>query len=198
MMKKLLVAVAMFPLVASASELSVGTIEVMGGSNLGLNFDTQEEKGNPEKTKTTSYALDATGLYYVTPNIAVGLGLAYDSSTDKLAGIEDGLSTLAIGPAVAYEQSVAPQVSVFGVGHVAYASSTKTHTATPDTKFSGYNFGVDAGVKYFLVKSVSLNLGVGYNYTKVTGDAVGGGEKPEITTSGFGLNGGISVYFGGK
>ncbi len=182
MMKKILVALAMFPMVASAEGLAAGTFELTGGSNLGFNSDSVEVKDGTT-TDTTQYGLSTTGLYYVIPNLGVGLDLTYDSSTDKANGIKDGLSALLVGPAISYEMPIAPQFAVFGRGNVGYVSATQTHTGRSDITASGYGFGLELGAKYFLVKNFSFDAGLGYDYKNVKDDTA---AKNEITTSGFG------------
>jgi hypothetical protein len=191
MMKKILVALAMFPMVAAANDLSAGTLELTGDSNLSFNSGSVKVKDG-STTDTTDYGLGATGLYYVTPNVGIGASLQYSNSKEKVGGVESGLSTLLVGPAVGVDFPVAPQVSFFGRGAVGYASSTLTETGSPDFDLTGYGFTVEAGVKYFVTKAFSLDAGLGYDWLQLK-------KSPaEITTSGFGVNVGLSVYFGNK
>lgn len=191
MMKKILVALAMFPMVAAANELSIGTFELTGDSNLSFNSGSVKVKDGTT-TDTTDYGLGASGLYYVTPNVGIGATLQYSNSKEKVAGDETGLSTLLVGPAVGLDFSVAPQVSVFGRGVVGYASSTRTATGSPDVDLTGFGFNLEAGVKYFVTKAFSLDAGLAYDWVQLK-------KSPfEVTTSGFGVNAGVSVYFGAK
>jgi long-subunit fatty acid transport protein len=191
MMKKLLVALALFPMVATANELSVGTFELAGDSDLNFRSGSVDVK-NGGSTDTTNYGLGATGLYYVTPNVGVGAALQYAYAKESAGGVDTSLSTLLIGPAVGVDFSVAPQFSLFGRGAVGYASSTQTQTAMADINPTGYGFSLAAGVKYFPVKAFSLDAGLGYDWVKLTKSPL------EVTTSGFGVNLGVSVYFNAK
>lgn len=191
MMKRVLVALAMFPLVAQANELSVGTFELSGATSFGAHTGSIEVTDGGS-VDTTDYGLSAAGLYYFTPNVAVGLSVDYSNSKEKANGFENGFSTLLLGPAIGFDFSVAPKLSLFGRGMIGYASSTFTETGSPDITPTGFGFGLEAGVKYFPVTSFSFDAGVGYDWVRLKEDPV------EVTTSGVGVNLGLSVYFGGK
>jgi long-subunit fatty acid transport protein len=198
MTKKILVALAMFPMAAFASGITPGTVELKGGTNLGFVSGSSKSDPGGDKTDVTQYGLDATGLYYVNPNLSIGAQVQYDSTKFEFpGGGERGSKTLRIGPAIAYEQEVAPQVAVFGLGTVGYVRDTTTATGTPDDTGSGFGFGLEAGAKYFIVKSVSLNAALSYDYAKLSFDEVGG-VTPKRTDSAFGVLFGVSVYLGGK
>jgi opacity protein-like surface antigen len=190
----------MVPMFAQASDLSVGTIQITGDSNLGFAAGTVEQKGAPEKTKTTDFGLNLTSLYYVTNNIGVGVGTGYTFSGEKVGDVKDSLSALLIGPAVGINYPVAEKAAMFALANVGYITGKSTHEepglAKEDNSASGFGFGVAAGAKYFLAKSFSLDGSIGYDWSKLTGEAPpGGGDKPETTISGFGFNVGLSVYF---
>jgi hypothetical protein len=194
-MKKIIFALAMVPMLARA-EVAQGTFELSGGSNLGFSSGSRKTEigGASGTVDTTDYGLSATGLYYVSPNIGIGGRLEYGYSAEKANGVTDGLSTLIIGPAIAAEAPVAPQFAVFGLAQLGYASTTQSTTGFADVKASGYGFGLDVGVKYFVVKNFSFNAALAYQYANVETDET---VKRKITTSDVGLNLGLSVYFGG-
>ena len=190
-MKRILVALAMFPLVAHAEELSAGTFEVSGDSNLGFKTGSVKSNGGGS-IDTTDFGLSATGLYYATQNVGVGLSFSYGNSSQKEAGIEQGVSTFLLGPAIGLDFAVAPQFSIFGRGKLGYASSTFSGTGVSDLTASGFGFGLGAGVKYFPTRTLSFDAGIAYDWTKIEHDS------SSVTTSGFGFNLGISVYLGAK
>jgi predicted porin len=197
MMKRIAIVLALVPALASAHDLTPGTFELSGGSNLGLNSGStkQEQSGASAKTDTSNYGLNTTGLYYVIPNLGIGLGFGYRSDSEKDAfGVKTTTSQFVVGPAVAYEVPIAPEFSVFGRGELDYVSGKTTVTGLSDASASGYGFQLEAGVKYFLVKNFSFNAGLGYQYATVDDNST-----PKVTTtlSNFGLNVGLSVYFGG-
>lgn len=194
MMKHILAALAMFPLAVHANELSVGTFELSGDTALGFDTGKREVTSGTlsSTTDTTDYGLSAAGLYYVTPNVGIGLVLDYRNSKEKDAGFETGISTLMIGPALGLDFSVAPQVSVFARGMFGYASSTISETGSPDITPTGYGLGIQGGIKFFPAKNFSLDAGLGYNWLRLK-------ESPvEVTTSGVAFDVGLSVYFGGN
>jgi hypothetical protein len=194
-MKKILVALAMFPMVAAAHDLAPGTFELSGGSNLGLNGGSVKTSvgGVSDTTDTSNYALSATGLYYVMPNFGVGLTLDYAADNQKFSdGTKDNLSSFLLGPAVSFEVPLAPQFSFFGRGDIGYVSATRDTGVSVNA--TGWGLGLEAGVKYFPVKVISFDAGLGYQYRSVSTDQT---PAQDITTTGFGLNLGLSVYFGG-
>jgi opacity protein-like surface antigen len=195
-MKRILVVLAMAPMIAQAHDISVGTIGLSGSSNLGFT-STSTKINDVDAGDTTTFNLSTTGVYYVIPNLGVGLQLAYNSNENKDPnGTKFGVSTLLIGPSVAYDFPVAEKLSIGLQGTIGYASATATATGQADNKATGYGLALGAGVKYFFVKSFSVDAGVGYTYAKLTGDAVAGAPAPEAKTSGLGVNVGLSVYFG--
>jgi predicted porin len=196
MMKKIVVALAMVPMLARA-DLAAGTFELSGGTNLGFSSGSSkvEQSGVSDTTDKTDYGLNTTGLYYVIPNLGVGLTLNYGYAGEKSpAGAKSSTSTFLVGPALGYELPVTHEVAVFGLGQVGYASSKLTEDGSPNVSASGFGFGVEAGAKYFLVKNFSFNAALRYEYQQVKTDET---VKRTLTDSGFGLNVGLSVYFGG-
>ena len=199
-MKKIVVALAMCPLVAFASDIAPGTFELSGGSSLGFNSGATTSKvdvagATETTTDRTTYGISTTGLYFVIPNLSVGLSLDYLSDTSKRDGLEDGLTTLGIGPAIAYEFGVAPEVALFGLGAIQYVSGTSKTTGFSDVTTSGFGFRLEAGAKYFVAKQVSFDAALGYQYASLSDN---GTPKTNFSHSGFGLNVGLSVYLGGK
>jgi hypothetical protein len=196
MTKRILVVLAMLPTFAMAADLTPGVIEVTGSSNLGFDSSSSKFEGAANSTDTTRYGLDLTGIYYLTPNVGVGLRLGYTNEETKFAGAKSGVSTLLLGPAVGFEVPIQDKLAFAAQGDIGYASATFTESGQPDTNASGWGLGLGAGVKYYVVPAFSMNAGLVYNYTKLTYDATAGSPKQDLTSSGFGLNVGFSVYFG--
>lgn len=211
-MKKLIVALAMFPLVASATELGAGTFQLRGDSTLGFSGETQEIKSSGttiSKTDSSNFNFGVDGFYYVVPGLGVGAVLSYNnqSVTDKTPGsTTNGAKTtsdaLLIGPAVAVDYALTHEVGLFAEGAVGYASGSQKSSGpgvlvTDTFKFSGYGVRVAGGLKYFLERHFSFDLGLAYEYLSMKSDQQSFG-KPSVTNSIFGVNLGLSVYFGGK
>jgi hypothetical protein len=199
MMKKILVALAMFPMVAAASELAPGTFELSGSTTLGYNSSSSDVKvdgASVVKTDTSAFALSGNGLYFVTPNVAIGGRLSYlnQSIKDKLDGTKLETKDLFIGPALEVESHVAPEFAVFGLLALGYETSSADFGGGLSADGSGYGLNLEAGVKYFPVKSLSFDAALAYDYASLKYDNVNG-VKPEQTISGFGFNLGLSVYF---
>jgi hypothetical protein len=203
-MKKLLVALAMFPLVAAANEhgtehgIAPGTFELSGTTTLGFSSTSSDIKmdgTSVDKTDTSVFALGGNGLYYVTPNVALGGRINYRNQTikDKLNNTEDTTKDLFIGPAVQVETHVAPQVAVFGLLALGYESSS-VDSGGLSVDGSGVGLGLEAGVKYFPVRSLSFDAALAYDYASINYDSVGG-VTPKQTISALGFNVGLSVYF---
>jgi hypothetical protein len=199
-MKKLLVALAMFPMIAAANEqgLAPGTFELSGTTTLGFSSSSSDVKvdgTSVSKLDTSLFALGGNGLYYVTPNVALGGRLNYRNQTikDKLANTEDTTKDLFIGPAVQLETHVAPQFALFGLLALGYESSS-AESGGFSADGSGFGLNLEAGVKYFPVKSLSFDAALAYDYASIKYDSVGG-VTPKQTLSGLGFNVGLSVYF---
>ncbi len=206
-MRKIFVALAMVPMLAQAAELAPGTIQVTGSSNLGFVLGSEKETVagiQDNKVDTTAFGFGVTGLYYVIKDLGVGLDLSYVNSSLEYPAGDVGAnkrdsSTLQIGPAIEYDYPVAEKASVFALGSIGYVTSTQTDTDNgvkePAIERSGYGLKLGVGARYFVAKSFSVDAMLGYDYRKLTQD-VTAGPKPEFTTSGFGVNVGLSVFFG--
>ncbi len=193
MTKRILVALAMFPVVAQA-EISAGTFELSGDTTLTFSQGSVERTtgGFTDQVDTTDLQLSASGLFYVTPNVGVGLGVDYIDSTRESGGVKYGSSVLVIGPGLGLDFPVAPKLSLFALGTIGYASATYTETGTSSSTPTGWGLGLEGGIKFFPVSSVSLNAALGYNWVRLKEDPV------EVTNSGIGLSLGVSVYLGGR
>ncbi len=203
----LALAAVLLPLLASAGEIAPGTIQVSGFSMLGLQSATSNETttspGAPSvtvKTDISTFDLDAGALYYVTNMVGVGLDLGYGSQEEKTWPDTVTTTDLFIGPKVGVDVGVAEKLAVFGdaaVGYVkeSYESTDATDpTATVRHEPTGWGLRIGAGVKYFPVKSLSLDAGLGYSYKSVSFTRTV--ETVDTSTGGFGGRLGISIYFG--
>ncbi len=204
-----LLAVAVLPLLTSARELTPGTIELSGSSLLGLSTgsskETIEMTGMPNMIATTDktfFDFEASGLYYLTPVIGVGLDLGYSSEKSKLAPETITDSQSFIGVRAGIDVGLAEKVSFYGdasVGRAALSQEledTSDPTANYTHDYSGIGLRLGAGIKYFVVPPVSLNAGLVYRLSSISAD-IAPGVKQTLRDSDFGLAVGISVYLGG-
>lgn len=195
MTKRILVALAMFPAVTQANEISVGTFELSGDTTLTFNQGSVETSSGgftDQQVDTTDLKLSASGLFYVTPNVGVGLGIDYIDSTRESGGVKAGTSVLVIGPGLGLDFPVAPKLSLFALGTIGYASAKYTQTGYTSSTPTGWGLGLEGGIKFFPVSSVSLNAALGYTWLRMKEDQF------EVTQSGIGLSLGVSVYLGGR
>lgn len=190
MMKKLLLLALVLaaPTATFASEISVGTFELKGGSQLAFGSQSYKPDGGDKLTVST-FGADLSGLYYVTPSFAIGAELKYEDTTFKQTGFpSESFSAYTIAPKAAFEFPLAPQISGFGEAWVGLMKQDVL-----GVEIDGWGFGLGAGVKYFFSKSVSGNVGLNYAYSKLEDDA-----STKITGNGLSIGAGLSVYFGNK
>lgn len=213
MMKRTLVAIlAMAPLATfaapaktapvaedKAGEIGVGTVEIRGDSNLGLFTGSLKSKvsGVETKTDTGEIVLGVTALYYLLPVgpgvLGFGGTLAYDSITDKTEGVDTGTTTFKLAPRVGIDVPVAPRVSAFGFGELAYLRSTAKHAfGGNDVTSSLWGIGLGGGVKYFITPSFSADAGLLLEWATGSSDTT---PSADVTRFNFGLQVGLSGYF---
>jgi len=80
-MKKTLLtflALGIIPDTLTAHNIQTGTIEVIGGTTLNFTSSTIEQNGRD--TDIDSRELSLTGLYYIAPNLGVGMHWSYEST----------------------------------------------------------------------------------------------------------------------
>lgn len=185
------------PLAARASEIAPGTVELVGGSAIG--FDKTTSTGSDSaKVETTSFALDLRGLYYVTPNLGIGPLLGYQHVTAESASGRTVSTLVVVGPAIGLDLPIDDRLSFFALAAGGRAmgavelSGPGGFDATID--MSGWSASAGAGLKVFLGRSVSFDLGVGYHWVRVEGEDDLVHQTHSSTDKGFGVNAGISVY----
>lgn len=206
MFRTFLVVLAMAPFAARALDVSAGTVEVTGGSNLGLSFSSTSFSGASGSTDTTQYGGDVTALYYVVPNFGVGLAVGYDRTENKASGSTFTSWSYLVGPAVGFVYPLQEKLSLSLQADAGWVRSKSTFSISDtgvglvglDSSSSGFGFDLGAGVRYFLSRSFSLNAGLTYTYERTTVDAPTGSPfgDTKFTTSGLRLGAGLSVYFG--
>ncbi|HEU4497528.1 MAG TPA: porin family protein [Flavobacterium sp.] len=108
--------------------------------------------------KTNSFEIAPSVGFFVTPNIALGGRLGYESSKDKTTPIEKKTNEFSIGVFGRYYMTPASKFSIFGELGVNYSTS-KTEIDTPgskDAKTNGFGVEVAPGISYFLAKNFAL------------------------------------------
>lgn len=165
---------------ASARNLSQGTIEVGGNSNFSLS-SLETEVGN-SSFDTDSTTFDINGLYYVQPNLGVGLIWNYDTTDSD--GFES--TTNFIGPAVAYNISLDPKMSLKIGGSLGLASYEDDSNNDAD----GFGWELSGKLSYYVIDSVSVDGSVGYSSLSMEDDF-----NNEMDITGLSLGVGLSAYF---
>jgi opacity protein-like surface antigen len=211
MMKSILAIIAMAPLATFAapakqarvaeekSEISPGTIEIRGDSNLGLLTQSVKTKfpGGSVTEDTTTFALGLTGLYYFLPVgpgiLGIGGTLAYEDVSVKVAGQKSGVSTFKLAPRAGIDFPLAPQISAYGFGELAYLRLTEKEPGASDVTAGLWGIGLGGGVKYFITRSLSADAGLILEWATGSADSPG---SPDVTRTNFGLQVGLSGYFG--
>jgi hypothetical protein len=206
-LKIVVAALATLPLAVAAGEPGEGTIEVTGGSTLGFGSTLREVTTTVAGTETTSESdvtnMNVSGgvLYYLTSNAGVGMEIAYSSDETTTGSYRRTVTSTAIVPKIAGNLVLTEDVSLFGELKLGYqAGSTETSGSSAPgadgrAENAGLRYALRGGVKWFPAQDVSLNLGLEYLVTRVTGDLPTGGEQT-IRSAGLRGSAGVSVYFG--
>ncbi|HET9552980.1 MAG TPA: outer membrane beta-barrel protein [Anaeromyxobacteraceae bacterium] len=181
--RMLLVLVALAPTLARA-EIEAGTIELGGSSRLALQTGSVKASGTPTSDQT-ELALDAGGLYYVTPMIGIGAELLVDRVTDKTGGVSSTFTQTGIGPKIGIDVPLSHATSFFGEAMVGWASRD-----LDGAKSSGAIFGLTGGLKFFPASALSLDVGLRLQHT----EASPSGSGATVSFTSFGLVLGLSGY----
>lgn len=123
--------------------------------------------------------------YFVSDNIAIGLGLGLSSSTFEEPGVVDFESTtIAIEAAGRYYVTPSSQFSLFGQLSVAYLSVENEQGAF-ESNTDGFGLGIAPGVSYFISNNFALEATVGIlSYSSVELD----GASDSTNSFDLGLN----------
>ncbi|WP_306353875.1 outer membrane beta-barrel protein [Flavobacterium sp. '19STA2R22 D10 B1'] len=151
---------------------------------------------NSQKTgdlKTNGFTFTPKVGYFVTENIAVGVGLGITTSkTDRpFAGIDERKTTVFSAEVFGrYYMSPASKFSLFGELAVGFGNTKiKDITSTPlgslstESKNNGFNVGFAPGVNYFIAKNFALEATFGvlsYNSSKPDVDGAESTNKFDI------------------
>lgn len=161
---------------AFARDIEAGSISMTGASSFSYNSLNLSAGDVDSDVSITTITLN--GMYFVVPNIGVGVNVAYEK-----ASIEDtDISLKAIGPAVTYNFSINEMLSFFANGNLGYASAD---LAGED--MTGWFISAGGGLKYFMNDYVSLDGTLNYSYSKLK-------DGEDIKISGLSFGAGFSVY----
>ncbi len=193
-MKKVLF-IAAFAAVSltSSAQFAKGDSYISG--NVG--FTSSSKKLNSTTTvleNKTDLSVSPNYGYFVTNNIAVGVGLGYGMNTTKNdatgAKIVDG-STLSAGVFARYYTTPAKAFSFFGNLGVNYTSGTEKLPTS--VKTTGFDVAIAPGISYFVSNRLAIESTIGsLGYSTKKRDVTGA-----VASSDFGLNLNLSsIRFG--
>jgi len=145
------------------------------------------ESSKTGDNKTNSFEVAPSVGFFVTPNIAVGGRLGYESTKEEGFEFDETLSSFTIGAFGRYYVTPASKFSLFGELFAGYRTSKiEDNIANDEAKSNGFAIQVAPGVSYFLGKNFAIEAtwGVlGYNTDKPDFD---GAESTDNFA--FGLN----------
>lgn len=171
------------------------------GSDFGLSYSTSTNKTEPSvlntKTTTNTFKVTPNLNYFVMDNLALGLGLSYQSTTTKEERNVGGISTSFEGKSNVF--SIVPNATYFiplgsiapfvGAG-VGYASAS--YGDNDAQKSSGLTFNAKGGVAYFVNSGVAITGTLGYDYLSLT-NKKDKNIKEKVGTFGVGI--GVAMFF---
>jgi outer membrane protein len=211
MKKRFLLAALLFSVIITA-QTEKGTFMISGETSLGFNSTTVKYKNAGNTTdgpKTSSFNISPSFGYFIIDNLSLGLDFNYKTLTTKqkiLTLNPDGINgmivdekitqnTLSIIPTATYffsKGKARPYINAgIGYGNTKQKnnySDLSAEVSNYSTSNNGLVWGFGGGLAYFISKTVSFDLGLGYSeFTYEENDV-------NIKSGAFGANIGISVF----
>jgi len=171
-----------------AKEIQRGTVEISGGTNVSFSSTEIKPEGRT-KTEIDTQAIDASVLYYFSPNVGVGMLWNYQDYETTTGTFSFEQTTTLIGPQLAINVSLNDKTSFKLKGSV-FVSSTEVSDSWSKTKSDGFGWAVWGGLSYFVMESVSFNGGITYASLSTEDDF----NNADTDTTNLSVGVGISVY----
>jgi hypothetical protein len=175
-----------------AKNISIGTIEVGGGSTLNINSYESELENSPYEDTIDTTILSADALYYVRPNLGVGATWYYSSAERSATqgGVQLTTETMTsvIGPMVSYNFSINEQTSLKVSGAFLKVSGDDDNNQDK----SGFGWNTGGKLSYFLNEHISINGNL--NYYSYAYEYDNYGQSVDFEENGFNFGVGFSVY----
>lgn len=168
-----------------ARDLNKGTIEIGGGLNLSMISEEYKAQDAEDPLEIDSRNFAANVLYYVAPNIGLGINWNYQSEEAKFGDSEWETTTSMIGPVAAYNISLGSNTSLKLVGSVVRASEENG-----DSTLEGFGWTLGGQFHYFLNDFVSLNGSLKYVSISLEDDD----SNNELDNTSFRAGVGLSIY----
>lgn len=225
-MKKVLLTLGFIGTVAIANaQISKGTIAVGGSLNFSTTSGEEVTTGGPitvtdEDPSVMKFGIGPKVAYYLTDNLAIGLGLSYSMEStafpkDTAADTERTVSSsmITVAPMVRYNMPISDKFGAFLDAHASFGFGGMEDeikggatTLTMESDMSSMDIAVRPGLLYFLKD----NLAIEAHYGRLGYSSETTNSKPtptvevEDTTGTFGLDlstnslsFGFMWYFGG-
>lgn len=190
-MKKFLLIVAVA--FASATYAQTEKGNWMVGSDLALSFESEKTVTRLDGTKqsegtVSTFKITPNLNYFVIDNLAVGLGLGYESKKTK--GEDGAKNTFTIAPTAHYYFPIGGKLAPFVGAKVGYAHRSKG--SSDSDKWNGLVVGGKAGIAYFVNDGAALTGYVGYDHFSLKNKQVNKLKTQEGT---FGVGIGVALFF---
>lgn len=191
-MKKIILMIlfAAIAVSAQAREMTPGTVKLSGSTNISL-FNSTIDNDGDKTEETDTLSLESDAVYFVTKNFGVGATLFYENSqTDFLDDFSFEETTTIIGPMVAIDVPLNETLNFIADLAVGYFQQTEEDSSIKYLDADGLAWGVSAGVAFFPVKKVSLDLTAKYQVL----DGEESVDQVDYERTSMGVNVGVSVY----
>ncbi|MGL6038623.1 outer membrane beta-barrel protein [Soonwooa sp.] len=210
-MKKLFLVGAVALFASVNAQIAQGTTFVSGQvSYSGNESKVTSDFGTSDESKENSFAVAPVVGYFVAPNLAIGVGVGYQSTTSEPGGIlgesfdKSTVSTFTVEPLVRKYWNVSDNFLLFGQLSVpmAFGSLKGQENGEADVKGNVNSFGVvvKPGIDYIISPNWTIEATIGefgYRSTSFKPEENPNNFKVKNDNYNFGLNLG-SVTFGVK
>jgi len=177
-------------------QVEKGKVYLAGASSLSYSSATNTPEYDGEtysdfEVKVSSFGFSPQVGFFVIDGLAVGLDLSYTSTKTKLGDGDwsDPSKRFGFAPFGKYYigKSKFKPFGMLKMGYLLYSDSDNDAD-----KYSGLNLGFTVGGAYFVNEFVALELGLGYDYSKLKNKA----DSKEVYKLGeLGLRIGVAVSF---
>lgn len=211
MKKSFLFAALLFSAIITA-QTEKGTFAISGKTGLGFNSTTVKYKNSGNTTdgpKTDSFNISPSVSYFIIDNLSLGLDFNYKTVSTKqkiLTLNPDGINGMIVDEKITQNTlSIVPTATYFfskgktrpylnaGIGFGNTKQENNYSASSPEisnfsTSNNGLVWGAGGGLAYFISKTISFDLGIGYSEFTYEENNV------NVKSGTFGANIGISVF----
>lgn len=171
-----------------------GSLYLSGSSMLDLSFNSWEvENGESSERDITNIGFIPSIGVFIIDDMVVGLDLIYlHSKDDWKDNGEMKETTFAIMPMAKYFIPAENKFRPFVHAGIGWKKWKLDGDDGEDIDADGIIFGVGIGMAYFVKDNISFDLGVNYNYSKISDEVEG--FDADLKEGIFNIRLGISVY----